>query len=212
MAILTKGIFGPITGSLGNLVFCICVNGTNYVRTKPNKTKKPPSMAQTAQRKRFAIAAKFLNPLKDILNKGFHKNRKKGTSAMSVAMGAMLGSDIIGDAPDFPIDFSRVELSRGSLQHTPGLRMKVAGRDIVMLEWDCQTNQFNSFADDTVLAVVYNVTQEKFVIGGPAYREDEVMLVKLEGASPEDRFVMYAFMETRNGNTCAQFVGEFSLV
>jgi hypothetical protein len=77
MAILTKGIFGPITGRLGNLVFCICSDGTNYVRTRPNKTKKAPTIAQLAQRKKFGMAAQFLHPLKGVLEKVFKRQIEK---------------------------------------------------------------------------------------------------------------------------------------
>jgi hypothetical protein len=210
MAILTKGIFGPISGKLGNLVFCICVNGTNYVRTRPNKTKKPPSMAQLAHRKKFGIASKFLHPLNDILKKGF-KATKKGTTPMGLAMGAMLSSGIIGDGPDFRIDFPRVQLSRGSLLPLLDLNIKQMGRNVIMLEWECQVNPFNSFQDDVLQFIAYNVTKETFAFGDEAYREDEVLTFRLPSASPGDRLVFYVFMETRSGNTCAQFGGEMML-
>lgn len=38
MAIMTKGIMGPVSGRIGSLVFCICSNGTNYVRSLPRKS------------------------------------------------------------------------------------------------------------------------------------------------------------------------------
>src|SRR5690554_6149189 len=136
MAILTKGIFGPVSGRIGNLVFCICVNGTNYVRTRPNKTKKPPTAAQIIQRKKFALAANFLNPIKDIIKIGYHKTyRKKGSGPMSLAMSAMLRFGIIADEKGPRIDFPNVQLSAGGLQSLMQLKMKMMGSNIIMVEW-----------------------------------------------------------------------------
>jgi hypothetical protein len=169
-------------------------------------------MAQLAHRKKFGMASKFLHPLKNILKKGFHKTTmKKGTTPMGLAMGAMLRSGIIGDGADLRIDFPNVQLSRGYLHPLSGLTIKQMGRDVIMLEWICQVNRFGAFQDDTVQLIVYNVTQEAFAFGDVAYREDEVLTLRLAAARPNDRLVFYAFTETRTGDTCAQYVGEMKL-
>jgi hypothetical protein len=210
MAILTKGIFGPISGKLGNLVFCICVNGTNYVRTRSNKTKKLPSRAQMTQRAKFGMAAKFLTPLKEIIKKGFQKAYLyKSTNTMSLAMREMLNTGMIVDDNGPRIDFPNVKLSSGSLQPLLGVEMKQVRSNVIMVEWSCQVNRFNSFADDTVQVIVYNATNEEFVIGKEAYREDEVVMVKTVSANADDHLVLYAFLVSSEGPSGGQYLGEF---
>jgi hypothetical protein len=127
---------------------------------------------------------------------------------MSLAMSAMLKSGIIGDFPDFRIDFPRVQLGSGNLQPLSTLKVNRMGNNIIMLDWVSLTNRFNSFADDAVLVIIYNVNQEGFVIEEGRRREDELMIVRMETAKPMDRLVFYAFTETKAGDTCAQYAGE----
>jgi hypothetical protein len=120
----------------------------------------------------------------------------------------MLKSGIIGEGPDFRIDFPRIQLSTGNLQPLYTMRMKQKGRDIIMLDWVSLTNRFNSFAEDRVQVIVYNVNQEEFIMEEAGYREDEVAVIRIETAQPKDRLVLYAFLESKTGDTCAQYVGE----
>lgn len=208
MAILTKGIFGPLSGRLGYLVFCVGEDGSNYVRTIPRKTKKAPTDVQLTQRLRFEMCVKFLSPMKEILKKGFNKRHlKRGVDPWNLAVKTMLKNGIKGEYPNFEFDYPKIQISTGNLQQLIGLELAHTNDHRIRLTWTSHTNRFNSFADDRVTFIVYNTTQKEFTIEDGGRRKDEIGTLPLQSAQAGDHLVLYAFTEDERGNTCGQYVG-----
>jgi hypothetical protein len=207
MAVLTKGVFGPISGRLGYLVFCVGANGSNYIRTLPRKVNKAPTDAQLAQRTKCGLCVRFLSPMKEILKKGFHKRHSQRLDPWNLAVKSMLSYGIKGEYPNFEIDFPKIQLSTNNLQQLTGLELD-ASDDRVRIRWLSCTNRFNSFADDRVTFIVYNVIQNAFTIESGPRRKDEEWTLEMRGSEAGDHLVFYAFIESEKGENCGQFIGE----
>src|SRR5690554_5501278 len=103
MAIMMKGIMGPVSGRVGSLVVCICSNGTNYVRSIPRKSTKAPSLAQVVHRSKFGFATRFLNQYADLAKIGFSKEKRM--TPRNRAMKELMDKGIAGTYPDWQIDY-----------------------------------------------------------------------------------------------------------
>lgn len=207
MAIMTKGIMGPVSGRVGSLVFCICSNGTNYVRSLPRKSTKAPSLAQVVQRSKFGFATRFLNQHADLARIGF-PNEKRMTPR-NRAMKELLGKGIAGAYPDWQIDYPKVVLSKGSTPPLSALERVFVKRDEVRLRWT--TSGFEEqlgIQDDLVRVVLYNATEGVFVVQEQAFRCDKQCYVMLPDWIRGDEVHIYVMVHSLRGTPSnSQYVG-----
>src|SRR5687768_8039970 len=115
MARLKKGIIDQLSGTIGPVVGASW-RGIPYIRTKPTKRKrkKKSSDAQAATRIRFALAAKLLRNMRDLLELGFRDEAVEKTG-MNAAISYTMKHAITGEFPDFKIAYDHVLISRGKL-------------------------------------------------------------------------------------------------
>ncbi len=212
MARYTKGALGAFSGKLGNVV------GSNwrsidYMRSLPRPSKKPASPLQMAQRMRFAMAVGFLQPIKDVLNVGFSDTVLGTSTGYNQGVKSMLKNGIIGEYPDFEIDFSGVELSKGSLAGLINLQMTESEPSTITVSWESLINRFNSFVDDDVLVLLYNKTKKLFTIYEDMTRGEEEVKIVLSDTFIGDELVCWTFLVKRDGNTTSnsQYVGTIEL-
>jgi hypothetical protein len=189
MAKLPKGILGPISGKIGNVVGASC-HGVAYVRSAPKKKKKKKkkmkSRAQLANEARFKFVNRWMVPFHPFILLGF-QNLPVEKPAISTAFGLNYRQAVIGSYPDFEIDFSKVVLSVGDL---PGLDRPVIGfkaANEVELTWEKSNDQLASF-DDQLMLVLYSAELEladgfmggtKRVSGKCIYEFDEQLTGKV---------------------------------
>ncbi|QXU41184.1 DUF6266 family protein [Pedobacter sp. D749] len=138
MATYSKGANGAFSGKVGSVI------GSNwrsidYLRGLPKKSSKPSTEPQLAQRAKFALAALYLSPIKDILNIGFKDKQLNKITGYNAAVKIFLNQAVSGSYPDFVIDFSQVVVSRGSLSVFHGLNASLQGADLV-LNWQSILN------------------------------------------------------------------------
>ncbi|TCC99440.1 DUF6266 family protein [Pedobacter hiemivivus] len=156
MARLPKGILGPIIGLVGPVVGVVW-NGVPYVRSKPKKKKKKKgkkSLRQLANEGKFKFGNDWMIPFHPYIIAGF-QNLPIDKPAISIAFAINYSQAIIGDYPDFGIDFSKVVLSIGDL---PGLEepvMELVAPDRMELRWEYINRRLTSF-DDQIMLVLYN--------------------------------------------------------
>jgi hypothetical protein len=112
MAILINGLFGPISGTLGPLVFCD-YKRYNLIRLRSTKKRTESTPAQKAQEARIRIASKFLHGLKGLLNITYKQYGSK-MSPRDAAMSELLRHAITGTYPDLEINYAKVILAKGS--------------------------------------------------------------------------------------------------
>jgi len=162
MAVLKNGIFGPISGKLGNVVY-VNKHGVNYIRTKPSKHKKSNSKAQKDTRLKFALMVKFLKPFTEILTLGF-KDKAKGRTGFNMALSYNLKNAIIGSSPDFKISFSKILLSTGSIGDPQDPFMTMAAPGIIAFNWIYNPQIFSyQNPDDVCLLIAFFESNPKII-------------------------------------------------
>ena len=111
MATYSKGANGAFSGKVGSVIGSSW-RSVDYLRGLPKKSSKASTEPQLAQRTRFALAARYLSPIKDILNIGFKDKQLNKITGYNAAVKIFLNQAVTGDYPDFVIDFSKVVLSK----------------------------------------------------------------------------------------------------
>jgi hypothetical protein len=212
MARYTKGALGAFSGKLGNVV------GANwrhidYLRSLPRPSKKPASLLQLAQRAKFGMVVSFLATIKDVLNIGFGDAKRGRSTGFNQAVKIALQEAVMGDYPDFEIDYGNVTLSVGSLAGLVSLEFVEESPMNIELTWEAITNSFNSFEDDDVVILFYNKTKKLFSIYEDSQRRDQSFSTAMPNSFEGDELVSWVFLVNRDGETTSpsQFAGELVL-
>lgn len=113
MGKLNKGIFGGVTGKVGNLVG-YTLNGKDVVRLI-GKNDKPASLKQLASRQAVKVTGEFLNPVLSFINIGFAQEaRDMGLYPHNMAFSYCRKNSLKGSYPNVEIDFSKVLFAKGN--------------------------------------------------------------------------------------------------
>lgn len=146
MAIFSQGILGGFSGKVGNIVGSSW-KGTNVMKIRPSSVTNPNTEKQQNQRLRFALVGRFLQAHRNLVNIGFNAY-KPGMSATNAAMSYNLSNAITGDFPDLSIDFSKVQLSRGSLNLLTQASVTAPEPSAVLINWSDNSGIMNALASD----------------------------------------------------------------
>ncbi|MBB5439395.1 hypothetical protein HDC92_003088 [Pedobacter sp. AK017] len=111
----SNGISGEFKGKLGNLV-SYQLKGKTVIR-HIGKSNKKPSAAQLATRQKMATIIKFLQPAVPFVNVGFELE-VQGTdkNPHNAAVSYNVKNALQGQYPDITLDYSKVLLSKGTLE------------------------------------------------------------------------------------------------
>lgn len=132
MANFSSTTFGNISGRHGTAVAVVQKDGTNVLRVF-RKPFNPNSPKQVAHRLKFSLVNKELAPLRQVVTLG----NKGDAGAFRKVVGKTLTEAITGEYPDFTIDFSRVQLTTGTLQSVERAEATVTeGTAEVNITWD----------------------------------------------------------------------------
>jgi hypothetical protein len=152
MGKIDQGILGGFSGKVGSVVGGSW-KGINYMRVHTKPTN-PNSDKQVNQRTKFTLVLSFLKPLTPFLRVGYKLFTAKQT-AFNAAMSQVLLNAVIGEAPDSVIDFTSVQVSRGTLAPAQGAATNYASGEI-SISWTDNSNANIANATDKALVVVYN--------------------------------------------------------
>ncbi|MDD2300550.1 MAG: DUF6266 family protein [Fermentimonas sp.] len=146
-------IFGTLSGKIGNVVVYER-NGKQIVRSNPEQ-RDPKTPAQLAHRMKFSLANKGMSPLNKIIKLGYRNSEKNYRKLVGVAY----HTAIVGEYPDFALDYSKIQVAEGDLQLPANIKMSYEeGSNIVSFNWDPQIEVpvRNSRHDDHVDIVCLN--------------------------------------------------------
>ena len=161
MAVLEKGINGIFRGKIGKIIG-LKVNGKQYARSLPAPSKNPPTVGQLNQRLKFKLLMEWLRPLKAIIDVGYLKGSGHA-SPLNRAMSYHLREAVIGVAPDYVIDFSKVILSRGRLLPSLAMEMSLVGNCLLVTWTDFHWSMYCDLYDRACF-VVYNVDRKEVLM------------------------------------------------
>ena len=113
MGKLLQGPNGPFIGKLGTGVG-VMWKGINVIRSKPKRRTVPFSPGELAQHARFGRMSQFLKGAMHLLNVTFQPLAVRMTG-YNKAFSYNVKNALIGEYPDYQIDYSVVLLGRGDL-------------------------------------------------------------------------------------------------
>lgn len=211
MATYSKGANGAFSGKVGSVIGSSW-RSVDYLRGLPKKSNKASTEPQLAQRTRFALAAQYLSPIKDILNIGFKDKQLNKITGYNAAVKIFLNQAVTGDYPDFVIDFSKVVLSKGSLSVMHGLNGSLQGSDL-LLNWQSILNRYNAFADDVLTVVLFNATKNMYMVYEEAQRAALSYTAVIGTNFSGDVFYAWAFTVNRDATAVAnsQYLGTYTI-
>jgi hypothetical protein len=175
MGIVLNGLLGGFSGKVGPVIGCR-YKGKTYLRSLPGKRKGPPTEAQLAQQVKFGMMGAFNADMHELFR---HTFDYVGNSLLKskIAFGQNLKYAVMGEYPDFYIDFSRVILSKGLLDNVGVISAAVKGGKI-RLKWYDNNGVGLTRNDDEVILVAYcPETRETLFRIGTSLREDEVAVL-----------------------------------
>ncbi|WP_158280831.1 DUF6266 family protein, partial [Pararcticibacter amylolyticus] len=178
-------------------------------RKVPGAKKGAPSMAQQANRAKFALAAHFLSPLMALLNAVYQtRNKQQGYHA---ALSHLLNFALCGDHPQISVNFPKVRLSNGRLCVPANTVLRVTGTSVTA-EWPVVLNAL-ALADDKVTVVLYSEQKDAFhVKRNEAKRKDGIYRFTMPEEFEGDRVHVYLFFVSRTGKSASRsvYLGEAS--
>lgn len=197
------------SGVLGDVVVCNGPTGS-YIRSRPRRSEKAPSVRQKQVRSRLATTMRFLKPLKEIIYAGFakaHPSRSR-TTAMNAAASHMLNYAVEGSFPDITINPAAVRLSRGTLAALPDAGYEQVG-SAVTVTWSSLCAALSGHPDDVVTAVCYNL-RERSVVVTEALRSDEMASLDLFELPQNSTSLIYVLVADRDRKqfSNSQFLGK----
>ncbi|WP_207424322.1 DUF6266 family protein [Desertivirga brevis] len=195
MAEFNNGANGSFSGKVGSVVGSNW-REINYIRGIAKRSKKDPSQGQIEQQMKFAMMVAFLGQVKDLLNLGFAGGKTGRATAYNLAVQYNLTNAIAGVYPEFSIDYSKVLLSKGTL-NLPGaatLTADTAGQ--VSASWDPTPNEFNGSVSDKVTVILYNSIKKLFMSNSlsPALRGDGTIDIEVPATYAGDTLHGYIFL------------------
>lgn len=133
MGRVTKGVNGPVSGKVGNVVFCKW-KGIDYIRSLPrlNKRRKPTA-SQGKQRSKFSFMQNMLKPVVPLVRLGF-MNYAPNRTGHNSAMSYNLREAIIEDEGDYRLNYEKFTFSKGILPAPREVKI-VLDQDKVRFTW-----------------------------------------------------------------------------
>ncbi len=164
MAKNLKGILSAISGRLGPIVGGTW-KGIPYLRMTPKSNGQPKkqSSKQMAHRAKFVYLTKWLKPFHAYVTLGF-KNMAEGTTEISAAFSYNFKAALLGEYPNFEIDYARVMISLGKLPNMYLPHLSLMAPDRIRIDWQLNPPHENASYDDQLMVVVYS-RQGKLVDG-----------------------------------------------
>ena len=163
MAILLNGPNGPFSGLLGTGVGYMW-KGKAVIRSRPPRRRSGSSPLQKQQQAKFALMHKFLKPLLSLLNVTYG-NLAFQMTGFNKAFSYNVKNAIMGDYPDFKIDYSMVMIGRGDL---PNVMMPVSvfsKEGKLVFNWTDNSRKGKASALDKAFVAVYCEESDEWEYG-----------------------------------------------
>lgn len=176
MAKQKHGINGPLSGKIGPVV-AASWKGIPVLRARPSKSKsKKGSPKQIAQQKRFAMAAKLVQPFAELFPICFETGVGEGYK--NQAMRFLLRTSIYGVYPKLAVDYSTVTLSRGSLPKAVGAQVSSTSKGQVKFSWNDNSHMGSASVKDQVILIIYSeeLKEAQFSVSSGTRKDKKAML------------------------------------
>lgn len=197
MGKIYQGILGPFSGKVGTVVGSIR-KGQGYMRGLAASKKDARTVAQLAQRTKFAMAQQLLKSVTAYLRVGYRGNTGVQTP-YNAAMSHTVKNCIGGKYPSLGFEPSKLVLSEGSLDAVETYEANVKG-NVATFSWTDNSNETSALMSDFAMPVVYNFTKCKAVYSlDKASRVDGKATLDIPPSWSKDKLSCYlAFASVEN--------------
>jgi hypothetical protein len=191
MATIKKGILGPFSGSISNIVGYERL-GTPCIRGKGDPQPQNFTDKQLAHQLRVRLANSFINPSKTYINIGFSKSTTGGQTAHNVAISHALKTGTKGEFPNLEIDFEKLLVSDGDLPQANNPQLELQENTKLMFSWDYDENfEFPNHRDQVMLLAYSPETKRSFYTIGGAKRSSRTEILEIYPELENERFETY---------------------
>ncbi len=212
MGTIKQGILGGFSGKVGTVVGGSW-KGISYMRSQAQSVKNPRTEGQVSQRSKFALTLAFLKPITAYVRTGYKTYASKQTE-FNAAMSYIVKNAIVGDYPDYMIDYSQVLVSRGTL--TPADNAAAAATDgKFTFSWDDNSATGSAQATDLAMPLVFNKDKGIAVFStAAATRAEGTVDVNVPADWAGDAVELYLGFVSADGKTVANsmYVGEETVI
>jgi hypothetical protein len=165
MGRIRNGGNGAFSGKAGSFIGSNW-RDINYIKGIPKLSNKPKSDKQLEQQAKFALAVRFLLPVKRQINIGYSKVKQGRSTSFNAAVQQILNNAITGVYPAYEIDYPFVAFSHGALSEPAAVTI-VPGSGNLALSWDNNVIVTSGFPDDLLTVLVYDPESNTFAMGPP---------------------------------------------
>jgi len=153
MGIISKGILGPFSGTVGTVIGGTW-KGIPYMRSKPLPVDREPSLAQLEQRARFSLITRFLQTMTPLVHVSFKEMAVK-MSGFNSAFSYNIKNAVTGVYPDYEIDYSLALVSRGDLPNALNPAAALGAGTSINFTWTDNSGMGKAAPTDSSILVVY---------------------------------------------------------
>ncbi len=213
MGTIKQGVNGGFSGKAGSVIGSSW-KGIDYIKGRPKISSKPPTLRQLEQQAKFSLGVKFLKPIKDLLNSTCSSLREGRAMGFNMALKQVLSQAVIGDYPDYAIDYAAVKLAYGQLTEAKGTASVEPG-GILKVTWGTKLNPYTAFADDVITVLIYEPETNIYTHGNDnIVRSTGEMLINLEDDMIGQSVAVYFFFTDRDGKRVSNsyFAGEVVII
>lgn len=148
-----KGILGEFSGKVGTVVGSSW-KGISYMRSLPAKRKnKKGTETQLIQQAKFGLSIRLVKSLGSLLSVSYQE--APGKTVKNVALSQILAQAIGGVYPDLFIDYSQVQVAKGSLKKADNPSVEVPALGVLRFNWSDAATLGNANATDKAILAVY---------------------------------------------------------
>ena len=201
MAKFYSSTFGAISGKHGSAVAVTRKDGTTYIRMYA-KPSNPRTDKQQAHRAKFALSSKALVPFNPIF-----KDTIGITNGISTARSHTFKNAIVGEYPNFSVEYEKLMFSFGSLEKLHNASA-TSSDGVVTINWDFN-KMYNCHGDDNINLVVFNKESSQAIhIKDVALRSDKVSKINIQDSWSNSELYFWAYVTSSDNISDSVFVGK----
>lgn len=213
MGITKLGVFGDVSGKVGNLVGSTW-RSVAYFRGVASKVNDANTEEQQVQRAIFKSVVRFVKPMKAFL-KVAYKNSERKLTPFNSATRTIFKECLIKNEDGAQIDYSKVLVSKGGMPVLNDISATCsAGK--VSLTWvdGSNVNDSQVNAEDNVISLVYNIDKGQAEFTTKKFKRSDLSGdIILPASWKGDNIVVYAGTKDKKSKDASNsvFLGEFVL-
>lgn len=217
--VFKKSALGTLSGKIGDAVLSGWL-GLDTVRSTPTtyKKKKKKSTEDIERKKKFAIVVKFLRRATEVVPLGYQLKRKEAKTPQNLATSYHLEHAVIGEYPNYSIDFSKVKFSNSLRPTENGWNIKVT-QDDKLLEVTWMLNPFREKTtqlDDKPVIIRYSSYENHINVFGKGLKRSSLgcrVSIPTPDIGEEEEAHCWMFFTSADGKLVSEteYLGMFTI-